>query len=779
MKTPTTTIPYRAIGGVRSGPGKGRGGRKRVPGVETLEGRALLSHLLVTAVSGTTSYNVAETYLIGTPSEDTVNLNDTGGLVPWGDYTYKGTAAATAKTGSSAGDNSQLGDTIPGNVQGQEFALGAYSIAQLYSDTADAPWTATVTANASAKATLKIMPDAGQKVGDPVVVSVGYDPEDNGGATVTLTAGPVTHTGGISGNVITELGTDYIAKIGDTIPVSIVTSATNSGGSQGKASQVNGANSVFISIADSPVSTGTALNWDAKGASVDYSYTNSGNLTQTPTISFVWASGETINTQLTKAVGSVSGATAKGTYPGSLLGKNLTTPPAHAKYLLMVITVGQVQDVKPLAYNPSVTVSDKYGATAGEPANVLGRFFAGVPVVGEDLTITLSQELVVLNPGATGLVVSLGGHPLTLKPTSSISGFVTANFDPSRYNGSTPITVTDPRGGPGLAPIADKLDVIPLPSWFAAFADLSEEFDPTSKSYKFTGAFLNLKTGAFSGFAIPSAPGLWLGTGLETGVDAHATVTIVAPLQSGKAPTTENFQVGASLTILGSTSPISLPEKTISLDLDPRTLGFKLSTYTYSAMGSSSVPLLKGLKPFNQPPLEISTALTSTVTYTVNLTVAFQSNGDLDPNNSSLQFSIQAPFKGTLGIAGYTVGSAALDKALGNFITVIKNSNPAGVVKSAISEFFSYLATELGLDGILPSLTGGAAASGEIDLDGKVGLKGSADAAEPAHGTLTGQVNLMALPAKLDFTFLGQTYNLASLEIGEFLDLTKKINATF
>ena len=817
MKNPPTHAPSRASGPARPGRARRRPGRDVAFGVERLEGRTVPSHLLVTALSGSTSYDVVTTYLAGTPGQFIQNNSNTGGLIAWGDYLYDGSSAANATVSSGATNNSQLGDTIPGNFFAADgFVLGAYCIAQTDSDPKYAPWTATVTASATATATLEILPDAGQKIGDPVVINLS-DPAMDTGATVSLTAGPAFNHGGPSGT-LTYSGEDgsFPAKIGDTIPITITTSVSLSGASQDKPSTVTGEEDLRLSVYDPPpASTPVASithpdGWDPQDGTVEFGYVNSGTLPQPPRITFAWASGPTQGDVLAAIPGSITGQTGPSTaahpWPASIAGSSLTTPPAGTRDLLIEDRVGDVTNVYAVPYRPSLKVTDRYGATAGEKVGVFGRFFSKVPGAAESFTVTLSPDLDVLDtsgPSSMGgagpvkraqhLVVNLNGHVLTVAPTATAGAYLSQSFNPGALTGPTPLTVTDARGGLGLPPVKDAVDVVPEPKWFAALSPLEAVFNSATRTYAFSGSLVDVKTGTLPGFTLPAEPGLWLVSGLvggpgsnvlDNGVDAYMKVDIVAPLNPTRSPTTETLKSGASVTFLGQPAGPALPETTTRLDLNAHTLDPGKVTYTYKPAeqeGKAPVSLFEG-RTFKQPPLELSSHLTATVKYGVTLTVAFKPSGGLDVPRIALDFSVDAGLGGNLGIDGFAaLQSTALNDALGKFETAIKTATKAHPVTALISELAGDLVDYLQKKGILPTLSGSAAVTGTVMLAGKVELPGPPSSAQPLHGSLTGTITLGAPTAALKYS-LGKRppTPLATANLGSLLSLTGvKINKPF
>jgi hypothetical protein len=694
--------------------------------------------------------------------------------------------------------------TLSGTTGG--FGLGIQPLSDHYSAMTTAqPESFAADMSTPSAVTLKIVPDAGDSVGQPVGVSLEAYLEGDissgwtlSGMTGTLQAqfnGSATPPATISFDPIQQppfggmTEGAFSSTIGATFQISLTSHVAGTMTDSGTLNlQAVLSADTFYTVAGAV--TPTALSFDAAKGSVDYAYTvNGGDLTQAPQITFAWASGTTAGTEIAKIPGTISGQTAASDtpYTGSRPGSDFSAspPPAGTKYLLMEIDDGQgTTSVISVPYNPSITVADHYGAGAGEPAGTFGRFFAGVPVPGESLTVNLSNEMAVLDHQAGGVVVNLGGHVLTLSPTSTPGQFVSQTFDPGQLKGSTPLTVTDPLGGAPLAPVKDTVDVIPLPKWFGVLNHLSEEFDPSKNSYVFTGSLVNVKTSTLPGYTLPDVPGLWLVSGLvggpssnvfDNGVDAHMNVTIVAPLNPAQAPTTETLQSGGSITFLGSPVGPSLPNTTTQLNLVPRTLELGAFTYTYKTSGKASVSLFKG-KSFNQPPLKVTPSLTASASYTVTLTVTLTPTGGLSGTQSSLGFTVNAPFQGELLIPGFTLGSSALDGGISKLKTLITHSNPASAV---ISELTTYLTDALKNAGLLPSFSGSAKASGSVVLNGKVSLQGLPFAAQPTHGSLTGSVTLSAPTANLKFAFGGKSYDAASANLGGLLNQNLPIKKSF
>lgn len=152
-----------------------------------------------------------------------------------------------------------------------------------------------------------------------------------------------------------------------------------------------------------PTSTADTVGWDAAKGTVDFTYTNGGQFTTAPQITFAWSSTPTINPQSTTIPGSISGLLTSSTtpYTGSRDGSSLTTPPTGTKFLVMKDTVAGVTTTAYAPYNPTVLDIDSYSSVAGEPLNTFGRFFSTISVPNESLTITISPELAVLDQGSS------------------------------------------------------------------------------------------------------------------------------------------------------------------------------------------------------------------------------------------------------------------------------------------------------------------------------------------------------------------------------------------
>lgn len=364
--------------------------------------------------------------------------------------------------------------------------------------------------------------------------------------------------------------------------------------------------------------------------------------------------------------------------------------------------------------------------------------------------------------------MQVGNLSLTATATSNPQVLTTNTFNPGQFSAATYITTTVPRGGAPLAPLTDILDVIPLPTWMSIIPGLYDKFDPTSRTYQFSATLVNLNTSAFSGFQLPIVPGLWLATEYQSGVNANMVLGVEAKLNPAAALPIENLQAGGTLNLLGTQITL-VPQSTIPLNLDPRSLGLLNLTYKFTSTSSANmaVPFLKN-STFGILPLKINPSLTASVYYNVSLTVSLNPNGTLNPFQSLLSLNTTTSFQGTLAIPSFTLGNAQLDAGISTLKSVVTAANP---VVGVVSSLVSYLTDALQDAGVLPSFNGSASADGSFQFDAVVGLQGNPFAATTTGGSITGQFFLNAPTVALNFSFLGKNYTAASVNLGTFLDL--------
>jgi uncharacterized lipoprotein NlpE involved in copper resistance len=515
-------------------------------------------------------------------------------------------------------------------------------------------------------------------------------------------------------------------------------------------------------------STAVGVNWDPATGNVDFAYVN-GVLTQPPQITFAWSSTPTLTAQSTRIAGTIDGLTGTGepyiqARPGSDFAAS--PPPTGTHYLLMLDTVGTNTSVVSVPYAPTITVTDAEGATAGEIPSVFGRFFSTVSNPGESFQVAVSNDLAVLTATSGGVVAQLNGvfEALTL---TSPGHFTTPSVDTGQLKADATLLVTASAGSTKLATATNYLEVYPLPEWLTAIPNLMPVFK--NGTYTVAAKLVDLHTSASPGFALPAAPGLWLGAGFESGVDAYLNVGVVTTLNPLVKPSLAVVQGGGSVTFLGSQFA-SLPATVIPLSLDPRTLALLAPTISYSASGSGS-PSLFGNKTFTLAPLNIMPNLTAAVNYGVILTVTLNADGTLKASESALAFGMDATLTGNLTFDSFTTGNQALDDAFTKLKSFISGANPVKAVISQLVSFLGGILADLGLLPTLPTIAARANVSGAIALAGGVSLQGSPLAPQLGQSYLNGGV-LLAVPTA-DITFNGET--AFSTNLGGFLNLVVPI----
>ncbi len=331
-----------------------RSRRSRRPGVEALEGRALLAYfqMLPGAIM-----NAQDNLGDQTQSASLSNLSF---------FTYDSQSTQAGLSSEINSDNEASEVLIKNNGNplsdycNQVFTFVIFMGAE-YSDIFGPAYPASGSAGLQ-DAVAQILPEGSEKIGDPVSVDVtlAYTQTASLNGSTNYSAG-VNGTGGSaswSGDTLTvvpgqplptyEETKTLSTTIGQTLTINLSDAFQTSGSvNPGQAGGFGGGSignevSLNIDVTQTPVIAANSLSWDTTQDGVDYGYTiSNANLPQQTTAALYWAPTATFDpTQDTVIPGSVfTTATAAQTdpYTGHIDAASIGTPPPGAKDLLFVV----------------------------------------------------------------------------------------------------------------------------------------------------------------------------------------------------------------------------------------------------------------------------------------------------------------------------------------------------------------------------------------------------------------------------------------------------------
>jgi hypothetical protein len=483
----------------------------------------------------------------------------------------------------------------------------------------------------------------------------------------------------------------------------------------------------------------TELRWDTARGGVDFAYeVRNDDLPSDATIKFYWYDvggaqrGEVrgLRTRLQKdSTLAQSGPHQLGRpiHPGV---------PSGATSLRMVVDDGDAIDeasesnnTLSLAYEPRFALVAKYDGAASP--DVIGRFFTGPVIFGQNVTFTLPESLAAFKP--TQISARLGSRDLPVTSTGGRS-YVTGDFDPSGLRQDTDLVIEVKSGSIVLHSERALVDVEPIPDWL--YNSLSRKdfgFEPSTGKYTFAGTLLNFTTSSLNGFALPgnaTIPGdNWFGIGKKTGLDARATLEIKTGLNPTEGPDS-NVHLNVDLVFLGrSVYRRSYDSKTgtplsFSSDLNPKTLEYTGATLSYHETGTRTVDVLKD-ETFTKKYFSLKSAVTANLTHELTLTVSFGPNGSI--TNSDIGFDLHGVLSGNF----LDVTIAADGDAL-KLLQGLTKGSPQGILTSLVTSALQNL-------GILPSARIRAGVTGNLNLNGHAKLISSRGA---RFESLTGNIDL-------------------------------------
>ncbi|QEH35197.1 hypothetical protein OJF2_37440 [Aquisphaera giovannonii] len=768
----------KTISAARHRAGVRRAARSRVPTIEPLEPRRLLAYLDV--VTGADVFSNISATGGGTnyATNDSAHWSD---IDTW-DHSQSG-------IGGDQLHFNRIPQTSSGTPQfytdvefSRESYGGSYDNKSLYLASGlpflGEPTAYSLSGGLGGPLTVKIDPGPGEAVGQPVTLTLSSDFEDYGDSSFEFDAtyaiggasAVLEHADPAHPTVVGQGGKDatLAAKIGDTFQIGFHAKAS---GSEPDYQHAAGGYDMTLGMTvdvTRPLITAESLDWDPKGG-VDFAY----SVATTPIpvntrVEFYWIDDEGNDLaelpELGFPISAGSGLAAVGDHNVGRL--NLTAPPPQGATALEVdIDPDGTVDADPdsveyldldLDLNTQFVIRAKYDGSS-DP-DVIGRFFQGVKVPGEDASFTLPDGITALGPAT--VTATLGGLPLALTKTGTGS-YTTADFDPSGYANGTALKVTVSVGGKAVATQQATLDVEPLPKWYTTLGGKAT-FDASSGAYTFKASLLDVHTsGSFALPALAQVPGLWFGAGQDSGLDATIALNVQAGLDPTETPHVQGT-FGADLTFLGQEvyknqfdSDQQGSPFTISIALDPKTLALQSGTVSYSESHSQDVGLFKG-QLFHTSFFQMLSAIDVNLTEDLGLDITLNADGSF--TDSQLTFDLKGTLSGNLADLSFTSSSAGL-----GILKLVNRLAPQAILKNLISEALDQL-------GILPDFSMKAGVSGSIEVAGAVQLTKSTAFKIRSSST---DLDLSLTPA-LYITWLGDTEKVVGLPdaIGNYLKIS-------
>lgn len=519
----------------------------------------------------------------------------------------------------------------------------------------------------------------------------------------------------------------------------------------------------------------SSLTWDAKNGGVQCNYTITGTApTQPVDVRFSWASGTTLAT-------ARSSFTLKPESPDfSISAQRLGQPPAGAKYLLMQLDPNnkipeskENNNLLPLAYQPQIeSITAKYSVVGNTQS--IGRFFSGVPLNGQVFTVTLNDDLAAIRPVKVTLTV--GSGKLVLTPQSGTATWNGKTYVSAAYDGTGglapktyQLTAATQVGALAVGSKQIGMDVVAVPTRIASASPIQKHFDSQTQSYIFAISLFSVNSSTGTQFALPSASSTWFGSSAKSGLDAQVSFQAITGFDPTQQPNVTG-QAQAQLSVLGQSlysfnqsyqSPQNSGKFGADVNLDPRTMNINSAIFTYTDSGSKALNF--DSKPINKPPFTFSYHLQTTLKYTAALQLTLNKNGTLNAGQSSIDFTVKAdPLNGNLTITDITLGPLFGNKVL----SVLTNA-----LKGVPGLLANFLAGKLKDVGLLPTVSGNAVVTGTLNLNGHAGLGGALLKLGLTQPKLTTSLKLSVPAVIISFTWLGDTVDLGSISLGNFLEV--------
>lgn len=288
--------------------------------------------------------------------------------------------------------------------------------------------------------------------------------------------------------------------------------------------------------------------------------------------------------------------------------------------------------------------------------DVIGRFFSGVSVPGQQYLISISPDLATFVRDSRQILVRVGPQILAVEPAASGPAwdgltFRTAPHDPGGLFSDTTLSVQVMAGGRVMAQTSALIDVEPLPTWIRASRSWASQFHPATLSYVFSGTLLNLGTSTTVN-PVRQAVGL---PGIHR-LTVQADVQVSAPLDPTRSDlvvvngTGRVTGVYHNRQLFDMTGPLHTAPFGMLWQLDPRSLALSLGQISLNLAGQTTLNNIFGTGTRAWGFFRTTPTMQATVDYVATMALSFASDGRLIPNLSTLSFEYRGTLQGNLGV---------------------------------------------------------------------------------------------------------------------------------
>lgn len=288
--------------------------------------------------------------------------------------------------------------------------------------------------------------------------------------------------------------------------------------------------------------------------------------------------------------------------------------------------------------------------------DVIGRFFSGVSVPGQQYLISISPDLATFVRDSRQIIVRVGPQLLSVEPAISGPGwdgltYRTAPHDPGQLFADTRLNVGVVAGGRVLAETSALIDVEPLPAWIRASRSWSSQFQPATLGYVFSGTLLNLGNSTTVN-PVRQAVGL---PGVHR-LTVQANMQVHAPLDPTRSDLVTVNGTGRATGVYHNrplfdmTGPLDAAPFGLIWQLDPRNLTLSLGQISLNLAGQTTLNNIFGTGTRKWGFFRTTPIMQATVDYDATMALSFASDGRLIPNLSTLSFEYRGSLQGNLGV---------------------------------------------------------------------------------------------------------------------------------
>ena len=288
--------------------------------------------------------------------------------------------------------------------------------------------------------------------------------------------------------------------------------------------------------------------------------------------------------------------------------------------------------------------------------DVVGRFFAGIPVPDQRYLLQISPELATFVRDPRQIFVRVGAVPLGVEPADTGPGwdgltYRTRPHDPGRLLGDTHLSVQVRAGGRILAETSALLDIEPLPLWLRSQRSWALTFDPGTASYSFAGLLAHLSA---SSLANPGR--IWLGLPTVHRFNVWAQVQVNASIDPSRSDLLTVNGTGRATgwyhgrPLFDLAGPLNSPPFSLQWNLDPRTLNLVHGQLQFQLVGQTAIPQLFDTSTRSWQRFLVTPQIEALVDYAATMSLDFLSNGAIQPVTSSLAFDYRGNLSGALDL---------------------------------------------------------------------------------------------------------------------------------